>query len=234
MTTNELVDSIRNSVTSGLQGVGNHNLSSKLVLKDAIALRNELIKKKELNGILNVDSFVQTIDAILLDNKPMSNHQTIHSIKTYKHCEIPRLVLGQISDNIVHIGDIDKSDSIPFQLGKNYKSFKYRPVSGSSPFIWISTSPNENDNFDCWFISSEYFRPLKYLSITAIFEDPIAVDEIKKLGAKIGVGPNQKDSREFPAPEECQSQIIKELTSRYVQLFIKRNTPVMAQDGLKN
>jgi len=233
MTIKELTASVKGAVTSGLNGVGNHNLSSSQIEKDSVALRNEIIVKKEISGILDVNAFAQTIDAIPMTLKPMSTNSTVHTIERYKHFEVPRLLSGIYSKCITHLGPIDKSESLQYQLGGNYKTFKYRPIGGNSPFIWIDTTLNENDAQDCWLITQEAFRPLKFVSITAIFEDPIAVDEMKKLGDSMGTGLGQKDSREFPAPSEVQSLIIKELTSRYVQLYHKRNLPPMTQDGLK-
>jgi len=49
------------------------------------------------------------------------------------------------------------------------RNHKYRRRGKDKPYVWIDTTPNENNMYDCFIFNAPL---LSAVSITAIFKDP--------------------------------------------------------------
>lgn len=73
----------------------------------------------------------------------------IPNAKMAKHFEIPKLMNGLGLAGISYIGSTDRSNS--FRIYNNMQSLKYQAYKRGrkkSPYVYIETTPNENNMYD--------------------------------------------------------------------------------------
>lgn len=170
----KLSSAIYNDVMSGLRGLSsNPSMSLEQLEDDIIDERLQIIKEYTLKGIIPKKDLLLSINCIPVDCAPLEKclcdidpvSQTITG-----HFEIPQLLSDYGIEWIEYLGTTDKS--IPFLYYTNptmMKYHQYRKRGKHKPYVWIDTTPNENNMYDCFIFNAPL---IKQVSIIAVFKDP--------------------------------------------------------------
>lgn len=168
----KLASAIYNDLVSGLRGYAqNITISMEQLEDEIIETRLLLIKQYTLKGIIPRKDLMMAINCIPVDCKSMDNCpcDATPDANLVAHFEIPQLVNDYGVDAIEYIGSIDKQN--PFLVYtdmKQWRMHKYRKRGKTRPFVFIETTPNENNMYDGWIFNAPL---LKQISIVGIFKD---------------------------------------------------------------
>lgn len=170
MQVEKLASAIYNDIVSGLAGItSTPAISIDQLQDDIVDTRLQIIKEYSLKNILPRKDLLYSIDCVDLDCESLDKCVCGTNYSPAKlHFEIPQLVNDFGDSAIEYIGSTDKM--VPFKVYTN-TSFKYhnQKIRGKNkPYIYIQTTPNENNMYDGWVFNTNL---LKRLSIIGIFKD---------------------------------------------------------------
>ena len=174
---NKLASAIYNDIIGGLAGItSTPNLSMQQLEDDIIDERLQIIKEYSLKNIIPKKDLIMSIncidiDCLSLDKCPCGRDLSLPEL----HFEIPQLVNDLAEDSIYYIGSINKETV--FKVYTNITAFRYHKYlrrGSEKPFVFIDTTPNENNKYDGWIFNAPL---LKKLSVIAIFKDPRQLEE---------------------------------------------------------
>ena len=213
----KLASAIYNDIVSGLQGYhSNDSLSLEQLEDDIIDERLQLIKEYSLKGILPKRELLSSINCISTECKDMLSckcNSKISGIPTM-HFEIPQL-LTDFAGCIEYIGSIDKQLPFTFYFSPNtFKYHKYRKWNSNKPYVYIDTTPNENNMNDCWVFNAPL---LKCVSVIAIFKDPRQVV-------------NCSEDDEIGSQTFLDAEIKRRVTEKKIKYYRQLAHPVMPND----
>lgn len=167
----KLASAIYNDIVSGLKGYTSTSTISLEQLEDEVVNeRLQVIKEYVLKGLLPKKDLLISINCIPIDCKDIENctcRNTVEGTPTM-HFEIPQ-ILSEYDQGIEYIGSTDKQ--IPFIWYTDVNSFlyhKYRKRGKDKPYIFIDTTPNSNNMFDCWVFNAPL---LKSVTVIGVFKD---------------------------------------------------------------
>ena len=118
-----------------------------------------------VNDLLMSSRCIQT-DCKSLDKCPGNGPQYSQPLI---HFEIPQIVNDLAQDSIKFIGSVDRQIQFKVYTDTAYQYHQYSRRGAYKPFIYIETSPNENNMYDVWVYNTPL---LKVVSVIAIFKDP--------------------------------------------------------------
>ena len=167
-----LASAIFNDVYAGLKGY-HHNMSMSVEqLEDEIVMeRLQLIKEYVLKDALPKRDLLLSINCINVDCKDLERcrcRSQIDSTPT-AHFEIPQLITDFNGIGIEFIGTIDRMISFSVYTSLTSASkHKYRTRRKNKPYVYIDTTPNENNMYDCFIFNAPL---IKQVSVVGIFKD---------------------------------------------------------------
>ena len=213
----KLASAIYNDIVSGLQGYNsNPSLSLEQLEDDIIDERLQLIKEYSLKGILPKRELLTSINCIDVECKDFTScrcNSEFSGIPTL-HFEIPQL-LTDFEGCIEYIGSIDKRLPFVFYFSPStFKYHKYRKRNSNKPYVYIDTTPNENNMNDCWVFNAPL---LKKVSIIAIFKDPRQVCICS-------------DEDEIGSQTFLDAEIKRRVTEKKIKYYRQLAHPVMPND----
>ena len=170
MIVNELASAIYNDVVAGLSGYSaTPTMSMEQLEQDVVDERLAIIKKYSLQNILPKKDLALSINCIEVDCKSMDKccFDEYYS-KPIAHFEIPQLLNDFGDDAILYLGSIDKQIRFKVYTNPTYRYHKLKMRGSDKPYVYIDTTPNENNMYDCYIFNAPL---LKRVSITAIFKD---------------------------------------------------------------
>ena len=91
------------------------------------------------------------------------------------HFEIPQIVNDFGQDAIEFIGSTDKQIKFKVYTSSTFRFHKYKTRRKNRPFVYIDTTPNENNRYDGYIFNAPM---LERLTVIAIFKDPRQVEEL--------------------------------------------------------
>lgn len=170
-----ITSAILNDVVSGYPGLTNNlRLSTEQLEHDVIETRLSLIKEYALKGILPLNDLYMSINCLEVDCKPIEKCSMCKPSKftgdEVAHVEIPQILTSIGDEAVAYFGTINRQ--LPFKVYMNPTSYKYHQYDRSlkkKPYVFIDTTPNENNMYDCYIFNAPL---LKTVSITAVFKDP--------------------------------------------------------------
>lgn len=215
MIIHKLASAVYNDVVGGLGGItSNPAMSMEQLEDDVVNERLLIIKEYSVKGLLPIKDLIQSVPCIQVDCKSIDKCCTTPSYsKPSAHFEVPQLANDFGEQGIQYLGSVNQQ--IPFKVYLDHQ-FKYHnlKITGKHrPFVYIDTTPNENNMYDGWIFNAPL---LEQLSITAVFKDPRQLDNYACC---------QEDSENFSF---IHSDIIKRLTEkklRYYRQFLATPTP---------
>ena len=171
MTLEQLKSAIYNDIVSGLRGItSNPSISLEQLEDDIIDERLIILKEYGLKNMLPKKDLLMSINCIQLDCKSMDKCPCGQDItKPLQHFEIPQILNDFAEDAVDFIGSVDKQIQFKVYTSMAFQYHQYKPRGANKPYVYIETTPNENNMYDCWVFNAPL---LKRLSVIAIFKDP--------------------------------------------------------------
>ena len=168
----KLASAIKNDILGGLRGYHtNISISEEQLEDEIVETRLQVLKEYSLKGVLPSKDLYVSINCINVDCEALEKCQCRESNYNTKiaHFEVPQILNDYGSLAIEYIGSPDKQ--LPFVYYTSlasYRNHKYRKRGKNKPYVYIDTTPNENNMYDCYVFNAPL---LKQVSITAIFKD---------------------------------------------------------------
>lgn len=170
----QMASAVINNVRSGLVGYKhNPSMDRQQVEDEIIWTRQELVKKYILKNILPLKELMMVIRCIDIDCKDLERCRCNSDGcgKPIAHFVIPQVFtdLGN-GAAIQYLGSTDMTT--PFDWFTDYVTMKYAIYSRRGkkrPRVFIDTSPNEENLYDCYLFNAPL---VKQVTIQALFKDP--------------------------------------------------------------
>jgi len=173
----KLASAVYNNVVAGLVGItSNPTISLDQLYDDIIDERLQIIKEYSAKNLVPIKDLIMSVNCIDIDCKSLDKCPC--NGKTYSpaiaHFEMPQIVNDLALDAIEFIGSIDRSVQFRVYTNTSFTYQQYARRGATSPFVYIETTPNDNNMYDVWVYNAPL---LKKISIIAIFKDPRQLDQ---------------------------------------------------------
>lgn len=170
----QLASAVINNIRAGLAGYQhNPSLDRQQVEDEIVWTQQKLIKDYMAKGLLPIKEFMLTLNCINVDCKDLERCRCWADGcgKPIAHFQIPQVYtdLGNGS-TIRYIGTTDMMR--PFLWFTDVLTMKYSVYSRRGkkiPRVYVDTSPNENNFFDCFIFNAPL---IKQVTVQAVFKDP--------------------------------------------------------------
>ena len=177
MIIHKLASAIYNDVVSGLVGYASTPTMSLSQLEDDVVdERLQIIKEYSIKNLLPRKDLMDSINCIQVDCMSLDKcclSTNIHS-KPIAHFELPQLV-NDFGDNAIEfIGSTDKMVWFKPYTSKMFKFHQFKSRGKNKPYVYIETTPNQNNLYDAWIFNAPL---LKQLTVIGIFKDPRQLEE---------------------------------------------------------
>jgi hypothetical protein len=166
-----LSSAIYNDIVAGLSGYeASMNMSLEQLEDEIIQVRLEIIKKYAMKNLIPKKDLYQSINCIQLDCETLDKCCVRHDYDQVQlHFEIPQIVNDFGEDAIGYIGSTNKQLQFKVYTNTNFGNHKYKMRGSQKPFVYIDTTPNKNNLYDCYVFNAPM---LERLSVIGIFKDP--------------------------------------------------------------
>lgn len=172
----KLASAIYNDVMSGLAGTtSTPSMSLQQLEDDVVDERLQIIKEYSAKNLLPRKDLLVPIncidvDCLALDKCPACTASNPYAVPEL-HFEIPQIINDFADDSIEYIGSTDKWDQYKvYTDSTSFQYHKYLRRGASKPYVFIETTANKNNMYDCWLFNAPPF--IKKISIIGIFKDP--------------------------------------------------------------
>lgn len=168
----KLAAAIYNDIVSGLAGItSTPSISISQLEDDIVDERLQIIKEYSLKNLIPKNDLMMSLDCINVDCKSLDKCPC--NGKSYSkpeiHFEIPQLINDFGGDAVEYIGSPDKNVYFKVYTSTAFQYHKYLKRGANRPCVYIETTPNENNMYDCWVFGAPL---LKTISVIGIFKDP--------------------------------------------------------------
>lgn len=174
----KLASAIYNDVVSGLAGItANPTISMEQLEDDIVDEYLQIIKEYSLKNLIPKKDLLMSINCVAVDCKALDKCPTCSisnpSEKPQLHFEIPQIVNDLAGDSIHFIGATDKSVEYKVYTSTDFLYHKFKRRGAYKPYVYIDTTPNENNMYDGWIFNAPF---TKVISIIFIPKDPRQLD----------------------------------------------------------
>lgn len=165
-----MASAIFNDVVGGLGGYsGTINMSLEQLEDEIVETRLNLIKKYSMQNALPTKDLMQSVNCIELDCASLDKCCTIGEYDdVVAHFELPQIVNDLGRESIEYIGATNKQLKFKVYTSLNFKNHKYKTRGANKPYVYIDTTPNKNNKYDCYIFQAPL---LERISVRAIFKD---------------------------------------------------------------
>lgn len=213
MLVDKIASAIFNDVQGGLAGYeATINMSLEQLQDEVVEERLLVIKEYSLKNLIPIKDLMVSLNCIELDCKSLDKccESLDDFSKPIAHFQIPQIVNDFGEDAIMYIGSTDKSVKFKVYTSPiSYKYHKYKLRKSNKPFVFIDTTPNENNFYDGWVFNAPL---LERISIIAVFKDPRQVAELACCNY------TESDNYSFLATE-VKKRLIEKKLRYYRQLY---------------
>ena len=174
----KLASSIYNDVMSGLRGyTSNISMSLDQLEDEIVDERLTIIKEYSLKGILQSKDLYYTINCITTDCKSLDGCvDSCFTTTPIMHFAIPQIVNDYGEKAIEYLGSTDHLNQFIVVTSHGaLRSNNYRKRGKQKPLVFINTTPNEDNLYDCYVFNAPL---LSNVTIVAIFKDLRQVKEM--------------------------------------------------------
>lgn len=177
MIVNKVASAVFNDIVSGLAGYESTiSLNLKQLEDEVVEERLAIIKKYSVQNLIPRKDLFYSLNCIELDCKSLDKcceHDPDDELVA--HFEIPQLVNDFGEQSIEFIGSTDKQIKFKVYTSPQFRFHKYKTRRKNKPFVYIDTTPNENNRYDGYVFNAPM---LERLTVIAIFKDPRQVEEL--------------------------------------------------------
>lgn len=168
---NKLAYAIYNDVVSGLVGItSNPTMSIEQLEDDVVDERLQIIKEYSLKNLIPKKDLLMSINCINLDCKSLDKCPCGSDITQPElHFEIPQLVNDFADEAIEFAGSINRETQFKVYTSTSFRFHKFKRRGANKPYVYIETTPNENNMYDGWLFNAPF---TKNILIIGIFKDP--------------------------------------------------------------
>ena len=165
-----MASAIFNDLYSGLQGYSETlNISLEQLEDEVVETRLNLIKKYSMQNAIPAKDLMQSINCIELDCKSLDKCCDLGAYdEVVAHFEIPQTVNDFGGDAIEYIGATNKQLKFKVYTSLSFKHHRYKTRGAKKPYVYVDTTPNENNMYDCYVFNAPM---LERVSVRAIFKD---------------------------------------------------------------
>lgn len=179
------------------------NMSLEQLEDEVVEERLMIIKQYSMKNLIPRKDLMYSLNCIELDCKSLDKCcEADPDDEIVAHFEIPQIVNDFGEQAIEYIGSTDKQIRFKVYTTPNFKYHKHRMRGKKKPFVYIDTTPNENNLYDGYVFNAPL---LERLSIIAIFKDPRQVANLSCCNF------TDADNLTWIATETKQSLIKKKL-----------------------
>ena len=187
MQVEKLASAIYNDVVSGLVGItSTPSISIDQIQDDVVDERLQIIKEYSMKNLIPRKDLMYAINCIELDCQSLDKCCNIPKFsldypnldkccsnipnfsKPGLHFEIPQLINDFGDSAIEYIGSTDKQIPFKYYTTVAFKHHGTKLRGRDKPYVYIQTTPNENNMYDGWVFNISL---LKRLTIIGIFKD---------------------------------------------------------------
>ena len=167
----KLASAIYNDIVGGLAGItSTPNISLEQLEQDVVDERLQIIKEYAFKNLVPRNDLMMSMNCIdvdckALDKCPCGQSYTMPQL----HFEIPQLVNDFGADAVEFIGSIDRQNFFKVYTSTAFQFHKYLKRGANRPYVYIETTPNENNMYDAWIFGAPL---IKKIAVIAIFKDP--------------------------------------------------------------
>lgn len=212
----KLASAIYNDIYSGLIGItSNPTLSMDQLEDEVVEEWLQVIKEYSLKNILPLKDLLISIncidvDCLALDKCPICSESNPYSIPEY-HFQIPQTINDLAEEAIFYIGATDKS--LKYKIYTNPQSLKYHKYNrrgSDKPYVYIDTTPNENNMYDGWIFNSPLIQKISFIGI---------IKDLRQLDNYECCSPETLENLTFIVTE-LKKRLIEKKIRYYRQLYI--------------
>lgn len=166
----KLASAIYNDVVSGLVGItSTPTMSMEQLEDDVVDERLQIIKEYSLKNLVPVEDLMMSINCITLSKESIEKCPVDTGKNLVWHFELPQLVNDFGKDAIQYLGTADLRNQYQVYTDTSFKYHTYKRRGCDNPFVYIDTTPNCNNMYDCWAFN---LPTAKTLSFKGIIKDP--------------------------------------------------------------
>ena len=176
MQVEKLASAIYNDIVGGLIGISSTpTISMDALEDDVIDERLQIIKEYSLKNLIPKKDLLYSINCIETDCKSLDKCcSSSNYSKPELHFEIPQLINDFGENSVEFIGSINRETQYKIYTSTSFQYHKYSRRGANHPYVYIETTPNENNMYDGWIFNAPF---TKKISIIAIFKDPRQLEE---------------------------------------------------------
>lgn len=177
MIVNKVASAVFNDIVSGLAGYESTiSLNLEQLEDEVVEERLAIIKKYSIQNLIPRKDLFYSLNCIELDCKSLDKCCIDDpDDELVAHFEIPQLVNDFGEQSIEFIGSTDKQLKFKVYTSPQFRFHKYKTRRKNKPFVYIDTTPNENNRYDGYVFNAPM---LERLTVIAIFKDPRQVEEL--------------------------------------------------------
>lgn len=172
----KLASAIYNDIVSGLAGItSNPTISIEQLKDDIIDERLQIIKEYSLKNLIPINDLLMSVNCIDVDCKSMDKCPCGTDITPpLAHFELPQIVNDFAEDAVQFVGSINRALQFKVYTSTAFQYHKNMRRGSEKPYVYIETTPNENNMYDAWVFNSPF---LKKISVIGIFKDPRQLEQ---------------------------------------------------------
>lgn len=177
MIVSKIADAIRNDVQGGLAGYNaTVNMSLEQLEDEVVEERLLVIKQYAKQNLIPKKELMYSLNCIPVDCKSLDKCcEASEYDEPVAHFEVPQILTDYGEEGIEFIGSTDKKIKFKVYTNRNFKFHKYKARGANKPYVYIDTTPNENNLYDGYIFNAPL---LERLTVIAIFKDPRQVAEL--------------------------------------------------------
>ena len=176
MALEKLVSAIHNNVMGGLRGVtANLPFTLEQIEDSVVNERMQIIKEYALKNLIPISDLTYSIRCIQVDCKSLDRCPcSVDDAAKLKHFEIPQIFTEFGTNGIEFIGSTDGLVKYKVYTDGAYRNHKNKRRGADKPYVWIDTTPNENNMLDGFIFNAPHL--LNELLVRIIPKDPRQID----------------------------------------------------------
>lgn len=167
----KLAAAIYNDIVGGLAGItSTPTISMEQLEQDVVDERLQIIKEYAFKNLVPRNDLMMSMNCIDVDCKSLDKCPCGASYTPPQlHFQIPQLVNDFGADAVEFIGSIDKQNFFKVYTSTAFQYHKFLKRGADRPYVYIETTPNENNLYDAWIFGAPL---IKKIAVIAIFKDP--------------------------------------------------------------
>lgn len=166
----KLASAIYNDIVGGLAGyTSSPTISLEQLEDEVIEERLLIIKEYMMRNMIPINDLAMSINCIPVDCESLDKCPCDSNIgRPELHFEIPQTFTSMDKAGIIYLGTTDRTKPFKVYTNHTFNFHKYSKRGAYKPYVYISTTPNENNKYDGWIFNHPF---IDKISVTAIFKD---------------------------------------------------------------